>query len=64
MNVFNGFNVDTWHEGRTVELRLAIFDADGAVVDSLTETRKMDSSSCACGVLFYTWKDGRLHRLT
>jgi len=62
-DVFNGFNIDTWHEGRTVELRLTVFDATGGVIDSLTEKRKMDSSGCACGVLFYDWKDGRLHRL-
>jgi uncharacterized lipoprotein NlpE involved in copper resistance len=63
-DVFNGFNIDKWHEGRTVELRLTVFDGAGGVIDSLTEQRKMDSSDCACGVLFYDWKDGRLHRLS
>jgi hypothetical protein len=62
-DVFNGFNVDTWREGRSVEVRLTVLDAKGGVIDSLTETRTMDSSDCACGVLFYDWKSGRLHRL-
>ena len=62
-DVFNGFNVANWHEGRTVELRLTVLDAGGHVIDSLTEPRKMNSSGCACGVLYYDWKDGRLHRL-
>lgn len=61
-DVFSGFNVDTWEEGRSVELRLTVFDASGDVIDSLTETRTMDSSGCACGVLFYGWKNNRLHR--
>lgn len=62
-DVFNGFNVDKWEQGRPVELRVTVFDAKGAVIDSLTETRTMDSAGCACGVLFYDWKNGRLHRL-
>ena len=62
-DVFNGFNVDTWEEGRSVELRMTVFDASGKVIDSLTETRTMDSTRCACGVLFYDWKNGRLHRI-
>lgn len=62
-DMFNGFNVDTWEEGRTVDLRLTVFDASGRTIDSLTEKRKMDSSACACGVLYYDWKNGRLHRL-
>jgi hypothetical protein len=61
-DVFNGFNVDTWDEGRSVELRVTVFDVNGGVIDSLTETRTMDSSGCACGVLFYGWQNGRLHR--
>lgn len=60
---FNGFNVDTWQEGRTVEVRLTVFDGDANVIDSITEQRTMDSSRCACGVLFYDWKASRLHRL-
>ncbi|HAN35999.1 MAG TPA: hypothetical protein DCQ52_11305 [Acidimicrobiaceae bacterium] len=62
-DVFNGFNLDTWEEGRSVDLSVTVFDASGQVIDSLTETRTMDSSGCACGVLFYDWKNGRLHRL-
>ena len=62
-DVFNGFNVDTWEEGRSVELRMTVFDASGQVIDLLTETRTMDSTRCACGVLFYDWKNGRLHRI-
>ena len=61
-DVFNGFNVGTWEEGRSVELRMTVFDENGGVIDSLTETRTMNSSGCACGVLFYGWKNGRLHR--
>jgi hypothetical protein len=61
-DVFNGFNVDTWDEGRSVELRVTVFDSNGEVIDMLTETRTMDSTRCACGVLFYDWKNGRLHR--
>ncbi len=61
-DVFNGFNVDTWEEGRSVELRMTVFDANGGVIDSLTETRTTAFSGCACGVLFYGWKNGRLHR--
>jgi len=61
-DVFNGFNVDTWEEGRSVELRVTVFDANSGVIDSLTETRTMDSSRCGCGALFYCWKNGRLHR--
>ena len=61
-DVFNGFNVNTWEEGRTVELRMTVFDENGDVIDTLTETRTMDSSGCACGVLFYGWRNGRLHR--
>jgi hypothetical protein len=60
---FNGFNVANWHEGRTVELRLTVFDAGGQIIDSLSEPRKMNSSGCACGVLYYNWKGSRLHRL-
>ena len=62
-DVFNGFNVDRWEEGRSVELRMTVFDANGDVIDSLTETRTMDSTRCACGVLYYDWTNGRLHRV-
>ncbi len=41
---------------------MTVFDANGGVINSLTETRTMDPSGCACGVLFYGWKNGRLHR--
>lgn len=61
-DVFNGFNIDTWQEGRSVELRITVLDANGGVIDSVNETRMMDSSGCACGALFYGWKNGRLHR--
>ena len=61
-DVFSGFNVDTWEQGRTVELAITVFDENGKVIDALTETRTMDSNRCACGVLFYEWKDGTLRR--
>jgi len=63
-DVFNGFNIDTWYEDRTVAIRLTVFDSAGAAIDSLTDRRKMDSSGCSCGVLYYEWKGGRLHRLS
>ena len=62
-DAFNGFNLDNWHEGRTVELRLTVFDASGHIIDPLAETRTMNPWACACGVLYYNWKEGRLHRL-
>jgi hypothetical protein len=62
-DVFTGFNVNTWQEGRDVVLRLTVFAANGRVIDSLSEKRKMDSSGCACGVLYYGWKAGHLHRV-
>lgn len=62
-DVFNGFNVDTWEQGRSVELRVTVFDASGTAIDSLTDTQTMDSSGCACGVVFYAWKDGQLHQV-
>jgi len=61
-DVYNGFNSSFWQAGRTVQLRLTVFDASNNVIDTLTEKRTMDPSGCACGVLFYDWKDGRLHR--
>lgn len=61
-DVFNGFNTDTWEDGRTVELAITVFDANGEVIDALTETRTMDSNRCSCGVLFYEWQNGKLHR--
>lgn len=42
---------------------MTVFDASGKAIDSLTETLTMDSTRCACGVLFYDWKNGRLHRI-
>ena len=41
---------------------MTVFDASGKAIDSLTETLTMDSTRCACGVLYYDWKNGRLHR--
>ena len=38
-DVFNGFNIDTWEQGRSVELRVTVFEANGGDIDSLTETR-------------------------
>ena len=44
------------------------FDTNCSVVkategtDELTEPRTMTSSGCACGVLFYSWKNEHLHR--
>ena len=61
--MFNGFNTDYSQDGRTVELRITVYDSNQRVVDSLTEKRTMDSSGCARGVLFYGWIDGRLHRV-
>jgi hypothetical protein len=61
-DVFLGFNRDDWHEGREFRLRITVFDAKGQVIDTLSEQRTMDSSRCGCGVLFYDWHDGRLHR--
>jgi hypothetical protein len=61
-DIFTGFNSDYWAEGKTVQLHLTVFDSANKVIDTLTESRTMDSSGCACGVLYYTWQDGHLHR--
>ena len=60
---FLTFDTQRWDEGRTVQLRLTVFDASHKVIDSITEQRKMDSARCACGVLYYDWKNGHLHRV-
>jgi hypothetical protein len=62
-DIFTGFNSGYWQEGRTFQLRITVFDAGGQPIDSLAETRTMDSSGCACGVLFYVWKNGHLDRI-
>jgi hypothetical protein len=54
------FKSDFWSEGRTVQLRLTVFDSENIVIDTLTEERKMDSARCGCGVLYYVWEDGHL----
>jgi hypothetical protein len=60
---FLTFDTQRWDEGRTMKLRLTVFDANHGIIDSLTERRTMDSSRCACGVLYYVWKNGHLQRL-
>lgn len=60
---FSTFDTNRWNEGRTIQLRLTVFDANNKVIDSLTEKRTMDSSACACGVMAYDWKNDHLHRV-
>ena len=58
-----GFQSNLWEEGRRLHLAITVFDSAGNVVGSISEERTMDSGACACGVLFYAWRDGDLHRL-
>lgn len=62
-NVQTGFYRDDWEDGRELRLTIEVFDESGAVIDSLTETRTMNSGDCSCGVLFYGWQNDRLHRI-
>ena len=61
-DIFTGFNTSYWEEGKKVQLHITVYDAANKVIDELTEPRTMTSSGCACGVLYYSWKNGHLHR--
>lgn len=63
-NVTDGFYRSDWTEGRKFTLTIEVLDASGSMVDTLSEDREMKSGGCDCGVLYYDWKDGHLHRVT
>jgi hypothetical protein len=44
-------------------LTIVVYNSAGDTLGSISEERRMDSRGCACGVLFYDWKNGALHRL-
>ena len=60
---FTGFRRGDWSEGRTMTLKLTVFDASHKAIDSVTESRTMNSKASSCGVLYYDWKNGHLHRV-
>lgn len=62
-NVTNGFYRSDWTDGRELMLTIEVYNSAGNTLASISEERTMDSGGCACGVLFYDWKDGTLHRL-
>ena len=62
-NTTNGFYRSDWTDGRELMLTIEVYNSVGDTVGSISEERKMDSGGCACGVLFYDWKNGALHRL-
>ena len=62
-DVFNGFNSNYWKDGRKLKLKITVFGPSSEVIDSLTESRMMNSSGFACGVLYYGWKNGHLYRI-
>ena len=62
-DVFNGFNSNYWKDGRKPKLKITVFGPSSKVIDSLTESRTMNSSGCACGVLYYGWRNGHLYRI-
>ncbi len=62
-NVTTGFYSNEWQDGRRVHLTIDVFDSTGAILDSVDETRTMDTSGCSCGVFFYGWRDGHLHKI-
>jgi hypothetical protein len=62
-NVTNGFYRGDWTDGREFTLTINVYNSAGDTLGSISEKRKMDPGGCACGVLFYDWKDGALHRL-
>ena len=62
-NVTNGFYRSDWTNGRKLRLTIEVYNSAGDTLGSISEDRKMDSGGCACGVLFYNWKNGELHLL-
>ncbi|MEO6123246.1 MAG: hypothetical protein ABIR32_06015 [Ilumatobacteraceae bacterium] len=62
-NVTNGFYRSDWSDGRKLMLTIEVYDSAGDTLGSIAEERTMDSGGWACGVHFYDWKNGALHRL-
>lgn len=62
-DIFDGFNTDVWQDGRQVHLTIDVLDASGTSIASISEDRVMDSGGCACGVLYYGWRDDQLYRM-
>jgi hypothetical protein len=62
-NVTSGFYRADWTDGRELMLTIVVYNSAGDTLGSISEERRMDSRGCACGVLFYDWKNGALHRL-
>jgi hypothetical protein len=63
-NVTDGFYRGDSTEDRSFKLTIEVFDAAGNSIDAVTEDREMNSGECRCGVLYYEWKDGQLHRVS